>query len=166
MNIGGIYNASSMFQSMYTTRNSGSMASLTSSILGGSSLNSGMYSALADRSLIKSGSYGKLMSAYYDTVGEEKSKRSSSSTDILEKLKATREPAKDTADKTVTETEDGKVVEKAESTAKDKGIETKGNKKEEVDVLTDIFRRNRSISYTSMGGAIKNMAVPSFDYIV
>ena len=51
-------NMSMLFQSLYTTNNSGSssMASLTNSILGGSSSASGIYSSLSDYSLIKSGS--------------------------------------------------------------------------------------------------------------
>lgn len=169
MNIGGLYNASSMFQSMYNTNSYGSssMASLTSSILGGSS--SGIYSALSDRSLIQSGSYGKLLGAYYDQYGDEDVKKNSSN-DILAKLKETYTKADD---KTVTETEDGKVIEKTEAadtksdaTAKDSETAATDTSKKDVDVLSDIMRRNRTISYTNMGGVIKNMATPSFDYIV
>lgn len=166
MNIGGLYNASSMFQSMYNTNSYGSssMASLTSSILGGSS--SGVYSALSDRSLIQSGSYGKLLGAYYDKYGDEDVKKNSSN-DILDRLKETYTKSDD---KTVTETEDGKVVEKTEATdkeadtaSKDSATDTSSKK---TDVLSDLMRRNRTISYTNMGGVIKNMSAPSFDYIV
>ncbi len=167
MNIGGLYNASSMFQSMYNTNSYGSssMASLTSSILGGSS--SGMYSALSDRSLIQSGSYGKLLGAYYDRYGDEDVKKNSSN-DILAKLKETYSKAED---KTVTETEDGKVIEKTEAAdnkveATKKDNETTTSPKKDTDVLSDLMRRNRTISYTNMGGVVKNMSAPSFDYIV
>lgn len=166
MNIGGLYNASSLFQNMYNTNSYGSssMASLTSNILGGSS--SGMYSSLSDYSLIKSGSYNKLMSAYYDTVGSDED-TSKSSADILEKLKASRTPAKEETDKVVAETEDGKVVEKTETATADKKAESDTNDTaKKTDVLSDLMRRNRTISYTNMGGVIKNMATPSFDYIV
>ena len=166
MNIGGLYNASSMFQSMYNTRGYGSssMASLTSSILGGSS--SGVYSALSDRSLIQSGSYGKLLGAYYDKYGDEDVKKNSSN-DILDRLKKTYTKSDD---KTVTETEDGKVIEKTEATDKEADTATKDSatdtSSKKTDVLSDLMRRNRTISYTNMGGVIKNMSAPSFDYIV
>lgn len=163
MNIGGLYNASSMFQSMYNTNSYGSssMASLTNNILGASSA-SGMYSSLSDYSLIKSGSYNKLMNAYYDTVGSDE-KEVTSSKDILAKLKETYTPSEDK--KTVAETEDGKVIEKAEATDKqDETAPDTSSKK--TDVISDLMRRNRAISYTNMGGVIKNMPAPSFDYIV
>lgn len=166
MNIGGLYNASSMFQSMYNTNSYGSssMASLTSSILGGST--SGVYSALSDRSLIQSGSYGKLLGAYYDKYGDEDVKKNSSN-DILDRLKETYTKSDD---KTVTETEDGKVVEKTEATDKEADTATKDSatdtSSKKADVLSDLMRRNRTISYTNMGGVIKNMSAPSFDYIV
>ena len=164
MNIGGLYDVSSMFQSMYNTNHYGSssMASLTSSILGGSSSTGGMYSSLSDYSLIKSGSYNKLMSAYYDATGSDE-KDNTSTNDILAKLKETYTPSEDS--KTVTETEDGKVVEKAE--AADKKEETASDaSSQKTDVISDLMRRNRTISYTNMGGVIKNMSTPSFDYIV
>lgn len=166
MNIGGLYNASSMFQSMYNTNSYGSssMASLTSSILGGSSSASGIYSGLSDRSLIRTGSYGKLMNAYYDSVGKD-DKETTSSADILEKLKASRAPKEDT-DKTVTETEDGKVIEKTEATDNESDNTVADTSSKKTDVLSDLMRRNRTISYTNMGGIIKNMSAPSFDYIV
>ncbi len=166
MNISGLYNASSMFQSMYNTNSYGSssMASLTSSILGGGT--NGVYSALSDRSLIQSGSYGKLLGAYYDKYGDEDVKKNSSN-DILDRLKETYTKSDE---KTVTETEDGKVIEKAEATdkeadtaSKDSATDTASKK---TDVLSDLMRRNRAISYTNMGGVIKNMSAPSFDYIV
>ncbi len=166
MNIGGLYNASSMFQSMYNTNSYGSssMASLTSSILGGST--SGVYSALSDRSLIQSGSYGKLLGAYYDKYGDEDVKKNSSN-DILDRLKETYTKSDD---KTITETEDGKVVEKTEATDKEADTASKESATDtaskKTDVLSDLMRRNRTISYTNMGGVIKNMSVPSFDYIV
>ncbi len=166
MNIGGLYNASSMFQSMYNTNSYGSssMASLTSSILGGSS--SGIYSALSDRSLIQSGSYGKLLGAYYDKYGDEDVKKNSSN-DILDRLKETYSKSDD---KTVTETEDGKVIEKTEATDKEADTATKDSatdtSSKKTDILSDLMRRNRTISYTNMGGVIKNMSAPSFDYIV
>ncbi len=166
MNIGGLYNASSMFQSMYNTNSYGSssMASLTSSILGGSS--SGVYSALSDRSLIQSGSYGKLLGAYYDKYGDEDVKKNSSN-DILDRLKETYTKSDD---KTVTEAEDGKVIEKTEATDKEADTATKDSttdtSSKKTDVLSDLMRRNRTISYTNMGGVIKNMSAPSFDYIV
>lgn len=164
MNIGSLYNASSMFQSMYNTNNHGSssMASLTSSILGGSSSTSGVYSALSDRALIRSGSYGKLLGAYYDKYGDEDVKKNTS-TDILDKLKAST--AKEPTDKTVAETEDGKVVEKTEASEKKENA-TADTASKSTDVLSDIMRRNRTISYTNMGGVVKNMTAPSFDYIV
>lgn len=166
MNIGGLYNASSMFQNMYNTNSYGSssMASLTSSILGGSS--SGVYSALSDRSLIQSGSYGKLLGAYYDKYGDEDVKKNSSN-DILDRLKETYTKSDD---KTVTETEDGKVIEKTEATDKEADTATKDSatdtSSKKTDVLSDLMRRNRTISYTNMGDVIKNMSAPSFDYIV
>lgn len=166
MNISGLYNASSMFQSMYNTNSYGSssMASLTSSILGSSS--SGVYSALSDRSLIQSGSYGKLLGAYYDKYGDEDVKKNSSN-NILDRLKETYTKSDD---KTVTETEDGKVIEKTEATDKEADTATKDSatdtSSKKTDVLSDLMRRNRTISYTNMGGVIKNMSAPSFDYIV
>lgn len=165
MNIGSLYNASSLFQSMYNTNSYGSssMASLTSSVLGGSSSASGVYSALSDRALIQSGSYGKLLGAYYEQYGDEDIKKNSSN-DILAKLKASTE-SKETTDKTVTETEDGKVVEKAEATDKKENA-TADTSNKSTDVLSDIMRRNRTISYTNMGGVIKNMTAPTYDYIV
>lgn len=138
MNIGGLYNVSSIFQSMYNTNSYGSssMASLTNTVLGGSSVNS-IYSSLSDRSLIQSGSYGKLLNAYY---------------------------AGEATDKVVADTEDGKVVEKTE--ASDKQAKDAASTEKSTDVLSDLMRRNRAISYTNMGGIIKNMSTPSFDYIV
>ena len=163
MNIGGLYNASSMFQSMYNTRGYGSssMASLTSSILGGSS--SGVYSALSDRSLIQSGSYGKLLGAYYDKYGDEDVKKNSSN-DILDRLKETYTKSDD---KTVTETEDGKVVEKADAADTVNTTDTQsGNSKKEYDVLEDLLSRNRTVSYTNSGNSIKDPVVSSYNYAV
>ena len=114
MNINSYNYASSMstlFQSLYNTgsSNSSSMASLTNSILGGSSATNGFYSSLSDYALIKSGSYGKLLKAYYASEDVDSSKAVTSN-DIYEKLKAANNPKKEEADKTVTETEDGKVI--------------------------------------------------------
>lgn len=168
MNIGGLYNASSLFQSMYNTNSYGSssMVALTNTMLGGSSSTSGVYSSLSDYSMIKSGGYGKLLSAYYDTVGANEDSKSTSSSDILEKLKASRTTGTDDTEKTVVESEDGKVVEKAETTDKTAKTTATETKEKDVDVLTDLLRRNRTISYTNMGGVIKNMVTPSYDYIV
>lgn len=168
MNIGSLYNTASLFQNMYNAGNYGSssMASLTSSVLGGASSASGMYSSLSDYSLIKSGSYGKLVSAYYDVADSEEKKTSKSSTDILEKLKASKTPADEKDKNVVVETADGKVTEKTESAATDSKSDTATAPNKKVDVLADLMRRKRTISYTNMGNVVKNMSTPSFDYIV
>jgi len=174
MNINSYNYASSMstlFQSLYNTgsSNSSSMASLTNSILGGSSATNGFYSSLSDYALIKSGSYGKLLKAYYASEDVDSSKAVTSN-DIYEKLKAANNPKKEEADKTVTETEDGKVVEKAETTEKtDKTAEdttTKTTKKKDYDVLEDLLSRNRNVSYTKTGNGVKDSVVSSYNYAV
>ena len=166
MNISSNYasNMSMLFQSMYSTGNSGSssMASLTNSVLGGSSATSGFYSSLSDYSLIKSGSYGKLLKVV-------------TSNDIYEKLKAANAKKTET-DKPVTETEDGKVVEKAEATDKtvtstDSKTETVSkeeavSKKEDYDVLEDLLSRNRNVSYTNTGTGVKDTIASSYNYAV
>ena len=161
MNINGLNNYSYLFQGMYGSSygSSSSMASLTNSMLGGSSSNLGVYSSLSDYSLIKTGGYGKLLKSYYNTLAsdDERSKVTTSS-DILQKLKETKTKDTEETDKTVSESEDGKVVEKTET--------TQASAKKDVDVLADIFRRNRIISYTNMGGIIKDGVQPTYDYIV
>ncbi len=179
MNISSNYasNMSMLFQSMYSTGNSGSssMASLTNSVLGGSSATSGFYSSLSDYSLIKSGSYGKLLKAYYATEDTDKDSKVVTSNDIYEKLKAANAKKTET-DKTVTETEDGKVVEKAEATDKtvtstDSKTETVSkeeavSKKEDYDVLEDLLSRNRNVSYTNTGTGVKDTIASSYNYAV
>lgn len=176
MNINSYNYASSMstlFQSLYTTgnSNSSSMASLTNSILGGSSASNGFYSSLSDYALIKSGSYGKLMKAYYADEELSKDSKAVTSNDIYEKLKAANTPKAEEAEKTVTETEDGKVVEKAEATDKaaDEKAEDKTDtttKKKDYDVLEDLLSRNRNVSYTSTGSGVKDSVVSSYNYAV
>lgn len=173
MNINSYNYASSMstlFQSLYTTgnSNSSSMASLTNSILGGSSASNGFYSSLSDYALIKSGSYGKLMKAYYADEELSKDSKAVTSNDIYEKLKAANTPKAEEAEKTVTETEDGKVVEKTEATADEK-VEDKADtttKKKDYDVLEDLLSRNRNVSYTSTGSGVKDSVVSSYNYAV
>ena len=163
MNINSYYNSniSSLFQSMYNTgnSNSSSMASLTTTVLGGSS-NNGLYSSLGDYNLIKSGSYSKLLKAYYSTSDAEDTK--SSSTDIFEKLKSELAEAKK-AESTVTETEDGKVVEKTEATKDTETTETaktedvakkESTTKKATSVLDDLLTRNR-IMYSSTASLVK-----------
>ncbi len=103
-------NISTLLQSMYTSSSSSSssssMASLTTTVLGGSTSSSGIYSSLGDYNLIKSGSYAKLLKAYYSTSDTESS-TSASSTDIFDKLKSS----------VVSETEDGTVVAKTDSSS-------------------------------------------------
>ncbi|MBQ7766393.1 MAG: hypothetical protein IJ397_06100 [Lachnospiraceae bacterium] len=167
-------NMSMLFQSLYTTNNSGSssMASLTNSILGGSSSASGIYSSLSDYSLIKSGSYGKLLKAYYADEDLSKDSKAVTSNDIYEKLKAANNPKTEEADKTVTETEDGKVIEKTEATnnTTDSANETdaQSNKvaKKDYDVLEDLLSRNRTVGYTNSGNSVKDSVVSSYNYAV
>lgn len=176
MNINSYNYASSMstlFQSLYTTgnSNSSSMASLTNSILGGSSASNGFYSSLSDYALIKSGSYGKLMKAYYADEELSKDSKVVTSNDIYEKLKAANTPKTEETEKTVTETEDGKVVEKTEATDKaaDEKVEDKADtttKKKNYDVLEDLLSRNRNVSYTSTGSGVKDSVVSSYNYAV
>lgn len=167
MYINSYYNSniSTLFQSMYHTgnSNSSSMASLTNTVLGGSSSNSGIYSSLSDYNLIKSGSYGKLLKAYYSTEDTESS--SATSTDIFEKLKSELAEAKK-AESTVTETEDGNVVEKTEASDASKDTETTETTKTEdtvakentvkkaTSVLDDLLTRNR-IMYSSTASLVK-----------
>lgn len=157
-------NMSTLFQSLYTTNNSNSssMASLTNSILGGSSVSNGLYSSLSDYALIKSGSYGKLLKAYYADEDLSKDSKAVTSNDIYEKLKAANTPKTEETDKTVTETEDGKVVEKTEAT--DKADTT--TKKKDYDVLEDLLSRNRTVSYTNSGSSVKDSIVSSYNYAV
>lgn len=169
MNINSYNYASSMstlFQSMYTTgnSNSSSMASLTNSILGGSSATNGFYSSLSDYALIKSGSYGKLMKAYYADEDLSKDSKAVTSNDIYEKLKAANTPKTEEAEKTVTETEDGKVVEKTEAT--DRTNESTATAKKDYDVLEDLLSRNRTVSYTNTGNSVKDSVVSSYNYAV
>ncbi len=168
-------NMSTLFQSLYNTNNSGSssMASLTNSILGGSSASNGIYSSLSDYALIKSGSYGKLLKAYYADEDLSKDSKAVTSNDIYEKLKAANTPKTEETEKTVTETEDGKVVEKTEATDKtadaDKKVEDKADtttKKKDYDVLEDLLSRNRNVSYTSTGSGVKDSVVSSYNYAV
>lgn len=177
MNINSYNYASSMstlFQSLYNTgsSNSSSMASLTNSVLGGSSATNGFYSSLSDYALIKSGSYGKLLKAYYADEDSAKDSKAVTSNDIYEKLKAANTPKTEKTDKTVTETEDGKVVEKAEvadkTTDTAKTTEEKNNSttKKDYDVLEDLLSRNRNISYTNTGSGVKDSVVSSYNYAV
>ncbi len=176
MNINSYNYANSMstlFQSLYTTgnSNSSSMASLTNSILGGSSASNGFYSSLSDYALIKSGSYGKLLKAYYADEDLSKDSKKVTSNDIYEKLKAANTPKTEETEKTVTETEDGKVVEKTEATDKstDEKVEDKADttaKKKDYDVLEDLLSRNRNVSYTNTGSGVKDSVVSSYNYAV
>jgi len=162
-------NMSMLFQSLYSANNSGSssMASLTNSILGGSSSASGIYSSLSDYSLIKSGSYGKLLKAYYADEDLSKDSKAVTSNDIYEKLKAANTPKTEEADKTVAETEDGKVVEKADAANTVNTTDTQSdNSKKEYDVLEDLLSRNRTVSYTNSGNSIKDPVVSSYNYAV
>lgn len=165
-------NMSTLFQSLYTTNNSSSssMASLTNSILGGSSASNGLYSSLSDYALIKSGSYGKLLKAYYADEDLSKDSKAVTSNDIYEKLKAANTPKTEETEKTVTETEDGKVVEKTEATDKaTESVDTKtdtSSTKEDYDVLEDLLSRNRTVSYTNTGSSVKDSIVSSYNYAV
>ncbi len=166
-------NMSTLFQSLYTTgnSNSSSMASLTNSILGGSSASNGFYSSLSDYALIKSGSYGKLLKAYYADEDLSKDSKKVTSNDIYEKLKAANTPKTEETEKTVTETEDGKVVEKTEATDKsaNEKVEDKADttaKKKDYDVLEDLLSRNRNVSYTNTGSGVKDSVVSSYNYAV
>lgn len=172
MNISSNYasNMSTLFQSLYTTSNSNSssMASLTTTILGGSSSTDSFYSSLSDYALIKSGSYGKLLKAYYADEDVSKDSKAVTSNDIYEKLRAANNPKTEETEKTVTETEDGKVVEKTEAAATDKKVEEADitTQKKDYDVLEDLLSRNRNVSYTSTGSGVKDSVVSSYNYAV
>lgn len=159
-------NMSTLFKSLYTTNNSSSssMASLTNSILGGSSASNGLYSSLSDYALIKSGSYGKLLKAYYADEDLSKDSKAVTSNDIYEKLKAANTPKTEETEKTVTETEDGKVVEKTDAATDT--TTTTSTEKEDYDVLEDLLSRNRTVSYTNTGSSVKDSIVSSYNYAV